>query len=69
MKPLILSFFGAILCYVLFFDKEKAQTPIEKINHIILPDIDACDHYQNSFNKFSNSFHCIESSSINPHDA
>lgn len=46
MKPLILTFFGAILCYVLFFDKEKAQTPDDKVNHTIQIDIDACDHFQ-----------------------
>ena len=34
MKQLILTFFAAILCYSLFFDKEKKTHTIDEINYI-----------------------------------
>ena len=34
MKQLILTFFAVILCYSLFFDKEKKTHAIDEINNI-----------------------------------
>ena len=34
MKQLILTFFAIILCYSLFFDKEKKTNAIDEINYI-----------------------------------
>ena len=34
MKQLILTFFAAILCYSLFFDKEQKTDTIDEINYI-----------------------------------
>ena len=34
MKQLILTFFAVILCYSLFFDKEKKAHAIDEINYI-----------------------------------
>ena len=34
MKQLILTFFAAILCYSLFFDKEPKTNTIDEINYI-----------------------------------
>ena len=34
MKQLILTFFAVILCYSLFFDKEKKTHVIDEINYI-----------------------------------
>jgi len=34
MKQLILTFFAAILCYSLFFDKEEKPAAVDEINYI-----------------------------------
>jgi hypothetical protein len=35
MKPLLLSFFAAILCYSLFFNKKEVHQHVDEINYTI----------------------------------
>jgi hypothetical protein len=60
MKPLLLSFFAAILCYSLFFDRKAEQKHVDEVNYTIQTEYNTYDEVLDSVPLYARSFKMME---------